>query len=392
MPTVHARLSPSASTIWLTCPGAIPLIERLQLKDTGSSIYADRGTAAHSVMEMCLTDGREPASFIGTKIEASPGVLITIDMELAGMVKQAVDYVRSFDKADIIFCEEKVEVNHEHGVFGTIDVVAIHVTEGVLEIVDLKTGRTPVEAVRNSQLSIYAIGAYREFGKALGIDRFRVTIIQPPVYDLPQSYDFDLQELLSFEAGMLEAVVRTQTHKDTFVPSEKACRWCRARHVCPAQKQLMNELAAVDFTGINDSTPDDDLAEMFAKADAVEMTIKAIRAEVTRRLLSGVPVKGYRLAPGSTTRSWDPDQVTRLEQSLSALFDPSVYMTEPHLKSPAQVERALKGEDTHFDITEFLEKKTAHPVVVHETSQKPLWSSNDAARQDFAVYKTDLEV
>lgn len=385
MPTVHARLSPSASYIWLQCPGAIPLAEKLKLKDSGPSIYADRGTAMHGVMEMCLTDSKKPADFVGMKIEVQPGVTVTIDMEMAELVNHAVKYVNSLD-ADLFFCEEKVEVNHEHGVFGTVDVIAVQ--EDLLEIVDLKTGRGEVPAFRNPQLMIYAIGAYREFGQALGITRFRVTIVQPVVFDEPQSYDFDLDELLAFEKTVIDAILKTQTHKDTFVPSEKACKWCRARFVCPAQQQMMNDLAAVDFASIGDKTPDDNLSEMYGKVSMVKETIKAIEAEVFRRLTTGQKVTGYRLAPGSVNRAWDPNKLKKLESSLTALFDRDVFMTEPALKSPAQLESALKKQDTAFDIGDFLLKKNPPPSVVHESSKKPMWSSDASARSDFDMYKS----
>lgn len=388
MPTVHARLSPSASHIWMTCPAAIPLAEKLKIKDSGPSIYADRGTAMHGVMEMCLTDAKKPADFVGLKIEVQPGVTVTIDMEMAELVNHAVKYVNSLD-ADLFFCEEKVEVNSEHGVFGTVDVIAVQ--EDLLEIVDLKTGRGEVPAFRNPQLMIYAIGAYREFGQALGITRFRVTIVQPVVFDAPQSYDFDLEELLAFEKTVIDAIIRTQTHKDTFVPSEKACKWCRARFVCPAQQQMMNDLAAVDFATVDAKTPEDNLAEMYSKVSMVKETIKAIETEVFRRLMAGTKVTGYRLAPGSTTRAWDPDKLKKLERKLSALFDSDIFLTEPAIKSPAQLESALKKQDTAFDFGDFLLKKDPPPNVVHETSKKPMWSSAASARSDFDMYKSSSD-
>ena len=393
MPTVHARLSPSASHIWLTCSGAIPLIERLNLKDSGSSIYADRGTAMHTVMELCLTEGKRPKDFVGLKLEPSPGVFITIDIEMAQIVDHAVKYVRSIESEGdvyVLFCEEKVEVSHEHGIFGTVDVIVVH--DGMLEIVDLKTGRTEVEAVKNTQLMLYAIGAYKEFGAPLGIDQFRVTIVQPLVYSEPQSYDFDLKELLAFEAEVEVAILRTQTHKDTFVPSEKACRWCRARHVCPAQVQMVNELAAVEFKSIGKETPEPELGELFAKAKMVKATMKAVEAEVLRRLVEGRPVKGYRLAPGSLSREWDESKLDKLEKTLDLLYEERLYMLPPKLKSPAQLEKALKEAEEEFDFSEYLESgKTAPPSIVPESSKKPMWSSSDAARMDFAVYKTDEE-
>lgn len=380
MPTVHAKYSPSGAKTWFACPGAIPLITKLNLKDSGSSIYADRGTAMHGVMEMCLTENKKPSEFVGWKMEPSPGVFVTIDTDMAKLVKQATDYVNGLDP-DVMFCEEKVEVLPDYGVFGTVDVIAV--CGDTLEIVDLKTGRGPVEAFRNLQLMIYMIGAYREFGKDLSLRKFKVTIVQPVVYDEPQSYEFDLTELLAFEEETIAAVKRSHEEPHTFVPTEEGCRWCRARHVCPAQRRLMDDVAAVDFKDVAD-LPKDDLAEVYAKVEEVKRTIKAIEEETLRRLVAGTPVKGFRLAPSSTQRSWDPDKQTKLEKALSKLFDEDVYMTEPGIKSPAQLEAALKNADIHFSFDEYLKKKEPSPTIVPQTSNKPTWDPNLSAKMDFS--------
>ena len=57
----HAKLSPSASSRWMTCPGSVHL--EPDIKGGDSSIYAEKGTAMHTVSDLCLTKGLEPNWF-----------------------------------------------------------------------------------------------------------------------------------------------------------------------------------------------------------------------------------------------------------------------------------------------------------------------------------------
>jgi hypothetical protein len=51
--TAHARLGPSGAEQWMTCPGSVRLIERLERDGT---ISRDRGSsfAAHDLRSICL--------------------------------------------------------------------------------------------------------------------------------------------------------------------------------------------------------------------------------------------------------------------------------------------------------------------------------------------------
>ena len=49
----HAKLSPSSAYRWIACPGSIRL--SAGIPDT-SSVFAEEGTAAHELCELCLRD------------------------------------------------------------------------------------------------------------------------------------------------------------------------------------------------------------------------------------------------------------------------------------------------------------------------------------------------
>ena len=54
--STHAKLSPSGAHRWMACPGSSILIDELPSEFKRSSGHAQRGTAAHTLVEMCLRD------------------------------------------------------------------------------------------------------------------------------------------------------------------------------------------------------------------------------------------------------------------------------------------------------------------------------------------------
>jgi hypothetical protein len=60
----HARLSPSASKIWMSCPGQPRLSEGVENR---SSVFAEEGTAAHELAAVALSEGLDAKFYIGRR-------------------------------------------------------------------------------------------------------------------------------------------------------------------------------------------------------------------------------------------------------------------------------------------------------------------------------------
>ena len=50
----HAKLSPSAASRWINCPGSVALCATLPKPP--STFYADEGTSAHALAEKCILE------------------------------------------------------------------------------------------------------------------------------------------------------------------------------------------------------------------------------------------------------------------------------------------------------------------------------------------------
>jgi hypothetical protein len=157
--TEHALLSASGSDRWLSCPPSARLEESIEER---ASEYAKEGTFAHALAELKLTHylgnltnlkyntelkKLKQDSFYSRELEED--VQIYVDFAI-----EKINEVKARTKDAVVLLEAKLDYSSwvPEG-FGTGDLVLI--TDGILEIVDLKFGRgVKVSAIDNSQMRL----------------------------------------------------------------------------------------------------------------------------------------------------------------------------------------------------------------------------------------------
>jgi hypothetical protein len=167
----HSRFSASGSAKWFLCAGSIEAESGLPNK---SSIYADEGTAAHELAEICLTMGERASSWVGKQLPDNNAVTVT--QEMADYVQVYVDYVKS--KKGMVLVEQYVDFSHvAPDGFGTCD--ALVMGNDTLHVIDLKYGKgVRVDAENNTQALLYAIGAISNHSW-MAFKTIVITIVQP---------------------------------------------------------------------------------------------------------------------------------------------------------------------------------------------------------------------
>ena len=159
----HARWSASASARNFACPGALALIEHLGVEDKESEAAA-WGTVCHQVAEKCLRSGANASAHIGTT-ERTESFSFTFDEEMADCTQVFLSYVRGrlaeyaeaeanmntggCDVPATLLIEQRFDlapINPPFEAGGTGDAVLLFPAWGLIEIVDLKTGKGWVEA------------------------------------------------------------------------------------------------------------------------------------------------------------------------------------------------------------------------------------------------------
>jgi hypothetical protein len=348
----------------MTCPGSVHLAP--DFKGGDSSIYAEKGTAMHTVSDDCLTKGLEPKSFIGKTVNKH---IITQDM--VEIVQVYVNYIQSLNGQK--FYEEKVTLAEViNDCWGTADAIIIEGT--LMQVIDLKTGGgIRVESEGNTQLLCYALGAYLKYSPAYDISDLALTIVQPPMGNI-DTWTINVEELLAFAEALKLAYAAIQNEPNKFVASDKACKWCHAKAQCPEMKRLANEAAMIDFKDMGLDT----VEEWLPKLKMLGLFIEAVEAKAKDTLLTGGLIPGWKVVEGRKTRGWtDP---TQTELWLKQQGYDQIY-TKQALLSVAQMEIALKGES--LDMTPLITIGIGQPTIAPEKDRRASVDKDQSAKKDF---------
>lgn len=362
----HAKLSPSASSRWMTCPGSVHLEPDIKNAYSSTSVYAEKGTAMHDVSENCLTKGVAPKSFIGNIVNKH---IITQDM--VDIVQVYVNYIQSLNGHK--FYEEKITLAEViNDCWGTADCIAID--GSLMRVIDLKTGGgEKVNAQGNTQLLCYGLGAYLKYSLIYDIDAIELTIVQPPM-DSIDSWTITSAELMAFAEALRRAYAAIQNEPTKYVASEKACKWCPSKTNCPEIKRLANDAAAIDFKDITIDT----LEVWLPKLPLLNAFIAAVEAKAKDTLLTGGLIAGWKVVEGRKARSWKDEAKTEswlMEQGFDRMY------TIPTLLSVAQMEKALKGED--IDITDLIAISVGQPTIAQDKDKRDPIDKSLSAKKDF---------
>lgn len=391
----HARLSPSASKRWMTCPGSIKFTEKLNIKDVPSK-YASEGTVAHDVHEKALVAGDSANDYIGRKMTVD-GFKFTVTESMAEAVQTSLDYVREriADHEDFGYTVElRVEVRASLKYLGipgldggTSDVVLL-VWDGntlvEVEVIDYKHGAgVAVEAEHNTQALCYALGSvYPVIQQTSENTNVRVTISQPRAMHKQgpiRSWEITCEELIDWQYNELTPLAKATLEPDApLVPSDDGCRFCPAAGQCPELYKKSQEVAIADFA--EDTFPDpeamtaDQKKVVLDHAEMLRSFIVAVENQVKLEMDHGSNEYNgqYKLVHKTvhrklTEEAKDPDFSPLLDY-----LEPS-ELYEQKLKGLGDIEKALKKHMKPKEVKEVMETLTEKPepgIVVAPITDK----------------------
>lgn len=413
----HAKWSPSSAHRWMECDASMAE-ELAYVRVDSSSVYADEGTAAHTLLADCLLQKKNAADFLGREIIVDTldenGYIIhqrsfTVDEDMAENIQRVIDSVMvRVEMGWTLLVEQRVDFSGYIGMsnqFGTADIILISPDGTHVSVEDLKYGKGhKVYPDGNHQMLTYAVGVLETFDGLLGdFQHFDMRVHQPRMgFEGATEKTLTRDEILEHAEKMKAAAYRNafyiarkldgrEIDKKGYKPGPKTCLWCKHKPNCEAHDRMVADEIAQDFRDLDADTKKMDViangAQMpkpdrlgisFAMLDMVEEWCRAVRAECERQVFAGMTITGIdglplKLIEGRKgDRKWKDEE--QAEAMLTGILPPEKAYAPRKIISAAQADKAIKNRHQWEPFKAIIEQAPGKPKVVEGSAPGVPWS------------------
>lgn len=356
MPTEHSHVMGGSTAMQrIHCPGSYQLEQKAPEKE--SSEYADEGSMLHAAMELLIADDPQDDETLDQVMNELVGQ--NMGYEGHEITEEHLDeklypafnaWVRIKDRWGLHDwnIEQKLSLGTViEGAFGTSDLIGVDKHHD-LHVLDWKFGDgVPVEVEGNYGMGFYAAGVFYDPSPEMeeflaGVRKnchVHFHIVQPrrgfPDDNPWQHWRTSEQWVEDFLDRAVEAVKLALSDN----PPCKAgswCRWCAGKPACGLHQTMASDALTAKPSG---SLTAIELAKWYDIALQLEPWIKEIKTLVKTEMEGGVPVPGFKLVKGRSTRYWAEEQ--EVEQILRKSKVPVAKIFKKTLISPAQAEKQV---------------------------------------------------
>lgn len=370
-PKGHALLSASSSHRWMNCPPSARLCEKYEDK---TSDFAMEGTDAHALCEYKLR------KLLGIECEDPTDSLTYYNAEMdecatgyASFVMECLEETKASCSNPAILIEQKLDFSKyvDEG-FGTGDCIII--ADGTLQIIDYKHGRgVQVDAERNSQMMLYALGALEMFGFLYNIDTVMMTIYQPRRSNI-STYVMSKDDLIDWAENTLKPAAKLAFDGAGDFACGEWCVFCKAKNDCRKRAEHNLALAKYDFK-MPPLLTDEEVSIILGKADELASWISDIKDYAYTEALNGKHWDGYKLVEGRSVRKYT-DEKSVASTVLAAGYDPY----EQKLLGITEMQKMMGKDKFNEVLGDLIHKPPGKPTLVPTSDKRPELST---VKQDF---------
>ena len=252
-----------------------------------------------------------------------------------------------------------------------------------LLVADFKYGKgVKVEAEGNTQMQLYALGAWQKFSLLYDIHLVKMVIIQPRLSVNPSVWELTTEELQAFGQFAKDRAHLAIEGKGDFRPGEEQCRFCRARQQCRARADYNIKMA---FSGVVGMLPplisDEEVGEYLEKGEDVAKWLKDLQEYALSTCLAGGEIPGYKAVEGRGSRDWtDQDAAFK---ALQAAGIPETMMYERKALTLAALEKVVGKKAFEEAAGSFIEKKPGKPALVKASDKRPAITNTPTVEEAF---------
>lgn len=371
----HAILSASGSARWLACTPSARL--ELQYPDTRSEA-AKEGTFAHAWAEIQLKKALHKETPDDLTREADMKEKDFYSKALTEYVNEYVDAVlekyvdaQTRDKDAALLLEQSLDFSYwvPKG-FGRGDAVII--ADGLMEIVDLKYGKNvAVDAKNNSQLRLYALGAYHELTAFFDVDTVTMTVVQPRNEIGISSETLPVTELLSWGEIIRPIASLAYEGKGNLVPGPH-CKFCKAAVRCQALKAYCEtpDKEAMEMSNM-------EISQVLIKADHIISWLHKVQEyalEMARD--GGVKWPGFKLVEGRSNRKYSDEEEVAQRLESEGIAKEKIYKPRA-LIGITDMQKLLGKKSFEQILSPYIIKPPGKPTLVPESDKRPEWNAPD---------------
>lgn len=386
-PERHALLSASSAHQWMHCTPSARLGENVPDK---TSEYAEEGRLAHSIAELKLRKKFEVMTQRTyttrlNKLKKDHRYSPELDTITDAYLEYATELAMNYPSRPAVVVEQQVEFSRwvPEG-FGTSDCIILGSQR--MNVVDFKAGRgVAVDAERNPQMMLYALGALEAYSMLYDIQDVRLHIVQPRVSSTPSTWEITAENLLKWADEEVKPLADLAWKGEGETTPGDWCRFCRVKAQCRAradQYAMLEDFAAIPGPLLSDA----EIGERLTQAKGLTQWAKDLEAYALAACLEGRELPGWKAVEGRRTRAFDDPDVAFGDIVAAGVDEAMLYERRPLTLS--QIEKIV-GKTRFAEIAgAHIVKSPGKPTLAPASDKREPYAVTTAA-QDFGLLEKE---